>query len=144
MNTETVTLTKELMKLFEDSSLSVLSLTDGDFSLHLEKPSAKASLPESEPAAAIATAPLPEEGRIVTVTSPLVGTFYAASSPDEDPYVSVGAAVHEKSTVCLIESMKVFTEIPSGVCGTVTKIFAENGDFVEYDQPLFEIRCDPA
>lgn len=143
MNTETVTLTKEIMKLFEDSSLSVLSLSDGDFSLHLEKPSATAAAPA--PAAPIVTAaPLPEEGRIVTVTSPLVGTFYAAASPDEDPYVTVGAAVHEKSTVCLIESMKVFTEIPSGVCGTVTKIFAENGDFVEYDQPLFEIRCDPA
>lgn len=74
------------------------------------------------------------------MTAPLVGIYYSAPSPDDDPFVAVGDKISENSTLCLIESMKVFTEIPSSVSGVVEEILVHNGDFVEYDQPLFKIR----
>ena len=73
------------------------------------------------------------------VRSPMVGTFYAAPAPDQEPYVKVGQAVKEDDVLCLIEAMKLMNEIKSEVTGKVVEILVENGQPVEFDQPLFKI-----
>jgi acetyl-CoA carboxylase biotin carboxyl carrier protein len=74
-----------------------------------------------------------------TVTSPMVGTFYRASSPGAKPLVEVGSTVQPTDPVCIIEAMKIMNEIEAGVGGTVTKVLVENGQAVEFGQPLFVI-----
>jgi acetyl-CoA carboxylase biotin carboxyl carrier protein len=74
------------------------------------------------------------------IKSPIVGTFYAAASPGADPFVSVGAQVSSGQVLCIIEAMKLMNEIESDVSGEIAKIFAENGQPVEYGEPLFGIR----
>ncbi|MBV8381972.1 MAG: biotin/lipoyl-binding protein, partial [Planctomycetaceae bacterium] len=73
------------------------------------------------------------------IESPMVGTFYAASAPDAPPFVSVGSVVRPDTTVCVIEAMKVFTEIPAGLSGTITEVLVKNGQPVEFGQPLFHV-----
>ncbi len=74
------------------------------------------------------------------VNSPMVGVFYAAPAPDKDPYVSVGSVVNKGDVLCLIEAMKLMNEVTADKGGTITKICVENGDVVEYGQPLFMIK----
>jgi acetyl-CoA carboxylase biotin carboxyl carrier protein len=73
------------------------------------------------------------------VTSPVVGTFYAASSPEAAPYVKVGDLVSPDTTVCLVEAMKVFNEIAAGVSGRVVAVLVQTGEPVEYGQQLFKV-----
>ncbi|MBU5594800.1 acetyl-CoA carboxylase biotin carboxyl carrier protein [Amphibacillus sp. MSJ-3] len=75
-----------------------------------------------------------------TITSPMVGTFYLSSSPDSDPYVSVGEPITKDTTVCMVEAMKLFNEIEAEVDGIIVEILAENGELVEYGQPLFGVK----
>jgi acetyl-CoA carboxylase biotin carboxyl carrier protein len=77
---------------------------------------------------------------LVTVSAPTLGTFYSASRPDLPPYVQVGSAVEPETTVGLVEAMKVFTGVSADVYGTVVECLVENGDFVEYGQPLFRVK----
>ena len=74
------------------------------------------------------------------ITSPIVGTFYRAPSPDKDPYVKVGDKVSPDSTVCIVEAMKLMNEIQAETSGEIVKIYVENGQPVEFGQPLFGIR----
>ena len=74
------------------------------------------------------------------ITSPMVGTFYRASSPDSDPYVEVGSTVNESTVVCIVEAMKLFNEIEAEVNGTITEILVEDSELVEYGQPLFRVK----
>lgn len=73
------------------------------------------------------------------VKSPMVGTFYAAPAPDQEPYVKVGQAVKEDDVLCIIEAMKLMNEIKSEVSGKIVEVLVENGQPVEFDQPLFKI-----
>ncbi|HWS86613.1 MAG TPA: acetyl-CoA carboxylase biotin carboxyl carrier protein [Pyrinomonadaceae bacterium] len=105
------------------------------------QPQASAPAPtaaESAPAAA-APAEAPEE-ELHVITSPIVGTFYRASSPTADPFVKVGSQVEPDSVVCIIEAMKLMNEIQAETTGTVAKIYVENGQPVEYGQPLFGVK----
>jgi acetyl-CoA carboxylase biotin carboxyl carrier protein len=70
----------------------------------------------------------------------MVGTYYASSSPDAPSFVSVGSSIQADTVVCIIEAMKVFTDIPAGVSGTITEIMVKNGQAVEFGQPLFRVR----
>jgi acetyl-CoA carboxylase biotin carboxyl carrier protein len=79
------------------------------------------------------------EPQTLIIKSPMVGTYYSSSAPDSPPFVTVGSVVHSESTVCIIEAMKVFTDIPAGVSGTIAEILVKNGQPVEYDQPLFRV-----
>ena len=91
-------------------------------------------------AAAEASVPAPEkqpEGKVIT--SPIVGTFYAASSPDKDPFVKVGQAVSEGDIVFIVESMKVMNEVPADKSGVVAEVLVENGAPVEYGQPVLRL-----
>lgn len=92
----------------------------------------------SAPQAASAPAP---EAKGPTVNSPMVGTFYRASGPDEGPFISVGDSVDENTTVCIIEAMKVMNEIKAEVRGTVVRVLAEDGKPVQYGQALFELKA---
>jgi acetyl-CoA carboxylase biotin carboxyl carrier protein len=69
----------------------------------------------------------------------MVGTYYSSSAPDSPPFVSVGSVVQASTIVCIIEAMKVFTDIPAGVSGTVAEILVKNGQAVEFGQPLFRV-----
>ena len=82
----------------------------------------------------------PKEDDLHIVTSPIVGTFYRASSPTTPPFVNVGETINEGKTLCIIEAMKLMNEINADVSGTVAKIFVENAQPVEYGQPLFGIK----
>lgn len=75
-----------------------------------------------------------------TIKSPTVGTFYSAASPDDPPFVSVGAKVQHDTIVCIVEAMKVFNQIPAEVSGTIAEVLVDNGDAVEFGQPLFKVR----
>ncbi|WP_227938478.1 acetyl-CoA carboxylase biotin carboxyl carrier protein [Alkalihalobacillus deserti] len=74
-----------------------------------------------------------------TITSPMVGTFYSAPSPDSEPYVKQGARVTDESVVCIVEAMKLMNEIEAEVKGKIVEVLAENGELVEYGQPLFVV-----
>ncbi len=79
---------------------------------------------------------------VEVIKSPLVGTFYRASSPDADPYVEEGDEIDEDTIVCIIEAMKVMNEIKAEMTGTVKRILVDDGEAVDFDEPLFEIRTD--
>jgi acetyl-CoA carboxylase biotin carboxyl carrier protein len=93
-------------------------------------------------AVAVAPAPAPEaaDSNLVAVTSPFVGTFYRAPSPEAGNFVEVGATVKKGQTLCIIEAMKLMNEIECDVAGTVAEILVENGKSVEYGQKLFMVR----
>ncbi len=93
----------------------------------------------SSPAAAPQSAPA-DNG--VTIDSPMVGTFYTASSPDAKAFANVGDRVDEDTVVCIIEAMKVFNEIKAEVSGIIEKVLVENGQAVEFGQPLFTVKPD--
>lgn len=107
-------------------------------------PAAAPQVPAAAPAQAETPAPAatPEVHSGVEVHSPIVGTFYRASSPDAEPYVQVGQSVSKGQTLCIIEAMKIMNEIESDQAGTLVKILVEDGQPVEYNQPLFII--DPS
>ena len=90
-------------------------------------------------AAAPALPPALEEG-VTIVRSPMVGTFYAAPAPDQPPYVSIGKGVKEGDVLCIVEAMKLMNEIKSELGGTVIEILVQNGQTVEYDQPILKIK----
>lgn len=136
MDKEQLQSLEEIVRLFNQGGLSKMKVSLDGMSVELEKARA-APLPEIETPA---KEEKEETGALITVTAPLVGVFYASPSPDDAPYVAIGDRVSENSTLCLIESMKVFTEIPAGVSGVVEEILVHSGDYVEYDQPLFKIR----
>lgn len=136
MDKEQLQSLEEIVRLFNQGGLSKMKVSLDGMSVELEKAGA-APLPEIETPA---KEEKEETGALITVTAPLVGVFYASPSPDDAPYVAIGERVSENSTLCLIESMKVFTEIPAGVSGVVEEILVHSGDYVEYDQPLFKIR----
>ena len=87
-----------------------------------------------------APTPVAVEEGISVVKSPMVGTFYAAASPESPPFTKVGAKVNADSIVCIIEAMKVMNEIQAEIRGTITDVLVENGEAVEFGQPLFKVK----
>lgn len=76
------------------------------------------------------------------ITSPMVGTFYGASSPDEDPYIKIGEKVKKDTIVCIVEAMKLFNEIEAEVSGEIVEVLVEDGQLIEYGQPLFLVKAE--
>lgn len=139
-----ITTLKEYINVLEESGLQAIELSDGNDSIRLEKPAAAvASAPVTVPAAPVpvpAAEPAPakaESGK--TINAPIVGVFYAAPSPDSEPYVYVGKKVKKGEIVCIIEAMKCMNEIQAEADGEITEVLAKDGELVEYDQPLFRI-----
>ncbi|HTP73773.1 MAG TPA: acetyl-CoA carboxylase biotin carboxyl carrier protein [Burkholderiaceae bacterium] len=155
---------KTLVDLVSESNISELEITEADGKVRIVKADASLVRPAGSwvpaPAAAtpvmaaqpVAAAPIalaagaatasapaapPETGHVIR--SPMVGTFYRASSPGGKPLVEIGQAVKEGDPICIIEAMKIMNEIDADTAGTVTKVLAENGQAVEFDQPLLVI-----
>jgi acetyl-CoA carboxylase biotin carboxyl carrier protein len=144
---------KKLIELLEESSLTEMEIVEGEESVRLSRGNVNQPMMHHGVPAAVqmahgplAVAPepaAPEEEAIPEgeqVRSPMVGTFYTSPSPDAGPFVSLGQKVTEGETMCIIEAMKMFNQIEADVSGTVVAILAENGQPVEFDQPLFVIR----
>ncbi len=153
---------KRIIKLLDSSDVAELEIEEEGTRLRLSKPRPKiaagmapvAVVPQSIPqvtANELLTKPqtdtkkeelssdAPKSENIFEVKSPMVGTFYRAPSPDADPYVNVGSTVSPGVVLCIIEAMKLMNEIESDVSGKIVKILVENGQPVEYNQPLFHI-----
>jgi len=97
---------------------------------------APAASPSSE------TVTIDETANLHKIVSPMVGTFYSASSPDAEAFAKVGSKVNEDSVVCIVEAMKLFNEIEADVKGEIVEVLAQNGQLVEYGQPLFLVKAD--
>lgn len=148
---------KQLVEMMESHGLTDVHLRRGDEQWRLRRgprevmhavPQQYAPAPmqmaapavaTSAPAAPAAAAPAADAG-LIDIKSPTVGTFYAAPSPGEPAFVSVGSVVAGETIVCLIEAMKVFNQIPAEVNGTIAAILVKSGDAVEFGQPLFRVR----
>jgi acetyl-CoA carboxylase biotin carboxyl carrier protein len=147
---------KTLIDLVAESGIAEIEVTEGEDKVRIVKHNpvaAPAPMPAPAPATvyaapaptaagsatAAAPAPAPEEPKGHVVKSPMVGTFYRAASPGAKPFVELGQAVKPGDTLCIIEAMKLLNEIEAEVAGTVKEILVENGQAVEYGQPLFVI-----
>lgn len=143
---------RQLVELMQQHDLGEIDLREGEQRVRLRRgrepevrtPTAAAAPPPTTaaapmPAAAASSGGADADNGAIYVTSPMVGTFYSAGSPDAAAFVKVGDHVGKDTIVCIVEAMKVFNEIPAEVAGRVTAILAENGDPVEYGQKLFKI-----
>jgi len=147
---------RKLIRLVEHSDVTEIEVTEGEQTVRICRGSSAAQTPvqyaapapvaaapapapaTTAPAAAAATAE--DDGDAAhTVTSPMVGTFYSAASPESEPFVSVGSKVKKGDTLCIIEAMKLMNEIEAEYAGTVDAILVENATPLEYGQPLFVI-----
>ena len=153
---------RELIALLRDNGLAELELEREDFRVRLRREGSNAHppnvvsdqpripIPVIDPVlhAAIPAAPAVDQKKtdesqdhdLHLITSPIVGTFYRSASPTADPFVKIGASVEADTVVCIIEAMKLMNEIQAEAAGEVVKIYVENGQPVEYGQPLFGIR----
>jgi acetyl-CoA carboxylase biotin carboxyl carrier protein len=135
-------LVRRLGKLLDEFRLTEAEVVVGDVRVRVQR----AAAPVLAAPASAGAAGLPDPvviverpGNMMTVEAPMVGTFYRASSPTAEPYVREGDVVKEGQIVCIIEAMKLMNEIEAKVAGRVAKVLAENGQAVEYGQPLFLI-----
>ncbi len=144
---------KTLIDLVSESNVSELEITEAEGKVRIVKssgaplvmqqPVAMVAAPAAAPAAGAPAAPVADAAPAApaghAVKSPMVGTFYRSASPGAKAFVEVGSVVKEGETICIIEAMKILNEIEADKSGTVTKILSENGQAVEYGQPLFII-----
>ena len=130
----------DLLARFEGSSLSKLKLSTQEFTIEMERavaaPAASAA-PAIPAAAAVPATPAAAELEGDAVTAPMVGTFYAASAPEQPPFVQVGDRVRKGQPVCLLEAMKMMSEIPAPCDCEITAVLKENGALVSFGEPLF-------
>ena len=151
---------RELIALLRENGLAELELEREDFRVRLRREGTNTHapnpdlipIPNIDPvlrAPGAGTSPATPEAKkadeakdqdLHTITSPIVGTFYRSPSPTADPFVKIGTSVEPDSVVCIIEAMKLMNEIQAEAAGEVVKIYVENGQPVEYGQPLFGIR----
>jgi acetyl-CoA carboxylase biotin carboxyl carrier protein len=143
---------REILRIIDESELDELSIDTEGFSLHVRKgsgsagartgdvllrtPPARAPAPPASPPAA------PASDGMETIPSPMLGTFYRAEAPGAAAFVEVGAKVGPETTVCIIEVMKMMNSVPAGVTGTIAEIIPDNGQLVEYGDPLFRVTPD--
>jgi acetyl-CoA carboxylase biotin carboxyl carrier protein len=152
---------RELIALLRDNGLVELELEREDFRVRLRREGSNSNAPAVVPdrppipipiidpvlrAPDAASAPAAEakksdeDQNLHVISSPIVGTFYRSASPTADPFVKIGSNVEPDSVVCIIEAMKLMNEIQAEAAGEVVKVYVENGQPVEYGQPLFGIR----
>lgn len=147
---------RHLLSLMKQYELNEMEIQQGDMQLKLKRggdvvvsPGAFVAAPvapcapSAVPAAPASCAPVPaaaqEDDAIKTINSPMVGTFYSAADPQSPPYLKAGDMAIAGKTACIIEAMKVFNQIPVDVAGRVVAVLVENGEPVEFGQPLFKI-----
>ncbi len=147
---------KELLELMAEHNLGEIEIEKDNAKIKLRKLSNGGVVMQSEPqmmtprqmamqvpvqaGVPTAAAPASDEEGVVIVRSPMVGTFYASPAPDQPAYVSIGKVVKDGDVLCIVEAMKLMNEIKSELGGTVTEILVQNGQTVEYDQPILKIK----
>lgn len=131
---------KDLIKTVEESNLAKFELKCDEYQVKLEKAATKTEVYTTEKIAA-PIVPLVEGKELIEITSPMVGTFYAASEPGAEPFVKVGSAVKPESVICILEAMKLFTEVEAEVTGEIVEILVKDGDLVEFGTPLFTVKA---
>lgn len=146
---------RRLIELMNEHDLQEMDLRQGDTRIQLRRAGdpAPAAVPHAAPPAApgppapaasapatVSEAPEAEDANAAVIKSPMVGTFYAGPDPDSGPYVKVGDPVGKDTVVCIVEAMKVFNEIQAEISGTITAVLVENGEPVEFGQPLFRVK----
>jgi acetyl-CoA carboxylase biotin carboxyl carrier protein len=145
---------RRLVELMQEHDLAEIDLRDADVRIRLRKhvdqvvahydPRPMAPAPAPAPAVAATkppatTAPVADESHLVLIKSPMVGTFFATPNPESPSFVKVGDHVGPDTTVCIIEAMKVFNEIPAETSGKIVAVLVQSGDPVEYNQALFKV-----
>ena len=145
---------KQVIDLMKRAELTEFDLEKDDFKLHLSRlakdvtpqiiqaapiSATPAAVASSDTTNAAASQPLEEKG-IELIKSPMVGTFYSAPSPESPAFATIGSKVSVDTVVCIIEAMKVMNEIQSEISGSITEMLVENGDAIEFGQPLFKVK----
>ena len=142
---------RRLVELMKEHDLSEIDLREGATRIQLRRgsepimtavpvrPAGPAAAPAAPAASTEAAPPKVDEAHVATIKSPIVGTFYSAPNPDSPPFVKVGDHVGPETTVCIVEAMKVFNQIPAEVSGKIMSVLVENGQPVEFGQPLFKL-----
>ncbi len=138
---------KEIIEIMVENDLVEFEIVDGDSKIHLKRPGSSMPMAAPMPVASHAAAATPAASaaaadNLVNIPSPIIGTFYAAPSPDSLPYVKVGDHVTNDTVVCIIEAMKVMNEIKAETTGIIEKVMIPNGQAVEFGQVLFKVRPD--
>jgi acetyl-CoA carboxylase biotin carboxyl carrier protein len=149
---------QDLIKFVSKSGVSEVEIAQKDFKIIIKaalkskgadqpiyvqaSAPAPAAAPVAAPAPAAAApvapaAPVAEDTKLITIKSPMIGTFYRSAGPDKAPFANVGDTISQGSTICIIEAMKLFNEIESEVSGKIVKVLVDDASPVEYDQPLF-------
>ncbi|MGA7215192.1 MAG: acetyl-CoA carboxylase biotin carboxyl carrier protein [Terrimicrobiaceae bacterium] len=139
---------RTLIDLMKKNGLSVFKMEREGFKITLKTAEGAAQVVAVPPVPAanapqtgnLAAAPAPEEPQHKEIKSPMVGTFYAAQSPESAPYVSVGQEITPDTVVCIIEAMKVMNEIKAEISGVIAEVCAENGKPVQFGQALFRVK----
>lgn len=134
---------KELIELFESSGLSSMEIEEGNLKVRLAKPTTPMVSTHSvvmKPT--VVNEEVKEDTPKITITSPLVGTFYRAKTPNDAPYVQVGDHVNVGDVICMIEAMKTMNEIKADKAGIIKEIVIENGSMVQYGDELFILGDD--
>jgi acetyl-CoA carboxylase biotin carboxyl carrier protein len=144
---------RQLVALMKDHELSEIDIQQGDVRIQLRRAGMTIGPVAAAPVVAVAPPPVAravetpaaeapaakDDSRFAVIKSPMVGTFYSAPDPDSPAYVKVGDHVGTETTVCIVEAMKVFNQIPAELSGKIVAILAENGQPVEFGQPLFKV-----
>jgi acetyl-CoA carboxylase biotin carboxyl carrier protein len=146
---------RRLVELMKEHDLTEIDIQQGEVRIQLRRAgtattttiapapafhagAAAPPMAAARPAAETVPEP-PAEKNLTVIKSPMVGTFYAAPDPDSSPYVKVGDHVGPETTVCIVEAMKVFNQIPAEVSGKIITVLVDNGESVEFGQPLFKV-----
>lgn len=138
---------RRLVELMKEHDLSEIDLQQGEVRVQLRRTGATAMVlgppiapPPAAPAPVQTSSPPPAAvEHLGVIKSPMVGTFYSASDPDSPSYVKIGDHVGPETTVCIVEAMKVFNQIPAELSGKIVAVLVENGEPVEYGQPMFKV-----
>jgi len=144
---------RRLVELMNDHELSEIDLRQSDQRIRIRKgpetgpvvysaPPSAAAAPQvsaSAPASSASAPPPLEAANLSVIKSPMVGTYYSSSKPENPPFVKVGDSIGAETVVCIVEAMKVFNEIPAECSGRIVAVLVENGDPVEFGQPLFKV-----
>jgi acetyl-CoA carboxylase biotin carboxyl carrier protein len=134
---------REILRIIDSSQLREIRVETDGFSLHVVKDASGPERPEPAPPPEPASRPMPaRRAEPATIAAPMLGMFYAADGPSDQPFVQVGSRVSEDTTVCIIEVMKMMNSVPAGVSGTIVEICAENAALVQEGEALF--RVDPS
>ena len=144
---------KEIVRLMVENDLSEIDLSDDQEKVLIKRGMEAAPImmhapahhvahapPAAATATTVATPPAADDADLHAITSPMVGTFYSGPDPESPAFINVGASVGPESVVCIVEAMKVFSEIKAECAGTIEKVLVRNGEPVEYGQKLFLVR----